>query len=279
MAGEWLKIRLDLHDDPAVIGIAAILGMDQDTVVGKLVRLWSWANGQLRNGNAASVTETWIDRYTNAAGFASAMEEVGWLVLHEHGVSFPKWDAHNSPSAKRRALANARVKRLRNAASVTEALQERYSNAREEEKIEEEERSPTPPKEEEDKREEENLPPTNPPSGQPKRKTKLDPAAMPIPAAIDTPSFREAWAAWVRFRSESRKKLTSIGAERQLAKLAGYGEALAIASIDQSILHGWQGLFAPRPERPAPGQQPARPTIEETLRRIRERQEGKHGLG
>lgn len=34
MAGDWIKMRVDLRDDPDVIGIAAATGLDEDTVVG-----------------------------------------------------------------------------------------------------------------------------------------------------------------------------------------------------------------------------------------------------
>ena len=81
MAGDWLKVRLDLHDDPAVIAIASAIGLDEDGVVGKLVRLWAWANRQTIDGNAPGVTEMWVDRYVSAPGFAKAMVDAGWLAF------------------------------------------------------------------------------------------------------------------------------------------------------------------------------------------------------
>jgi hypothetical protein len=39
MAGEWLKMRHDLADDPAVIRLADIVQLDDDAVIGKLFRL------------------------------------------------------------------------------------------------------------------------------------------------------------------------------------------------------------------------------------------------
>ena len=44
MAGDWIKVKTDLATDPAVIRTAATLGLTEDVVVGKLCRLWSWAN-------------------------------------------------------------------------------------------------------------------------------------------------------------------------------------------------------------------------------------------
>lgn len=65
----------------------------------------------------------------------------------------------------------------------------------------------------------------------------------PIPAELDTPAFRGAWAAWARDRQARRKKLTGDAKRRQLAELASYGPDHAVATIDQSIKQGWTGLF------------------------------------
>jgi len=124
-----LKVRLDLRDDPAVAGIARRLGLDEDHVVGKLVRFWSWANRQSTDGNAP-VTLLYIDRHVGAPGFCAAMIAEGWLeVTGEAGVRIPKWDRHNSQGAKQRALTAIRVaahrKRKCNGACVTESLPEK----------------------------------------------------------------------------------------------------------------------------------------------------------
>jgi hypothetical protein len=111
-------MRTDLADDPAVIGIAAALDIHEDLVVGKLHRFWSWADAQLRDGNAPSVTEKWIDRYVDLPGFAHAMQNAGWLTVAEGGISIPNFDRHNGKAAKNRALT---ANRVRNARSVTNA--------------------------------------------------------------------------------------------------------------------------------------------------------------
>ena len=109
MAGDWIKMRVDLADDPAVIGIAAVTGLDEDTVVGKLHRLWAWADRQTTDGNAPAVTKTWIDRYLRAEGFAEAMVSAGWLNAKSGGITFPKFDRHNGETGKQRALTAKRV--------------------------------------------------------------------------------------------------------------------------------------------------------------------------
>ena len=104
MASLWIKMRVDLHDDPAVISIASSLGMEEDTVIGKLHRLWGWADRHTVDGHVKGVTEGWVDRYLNSEGFASAMREAGWLEISPSGITFPKFTRHNGPAAKTRAL-------------------------------------------------------------------------------------------------------------------------------------------------------------------------------
>lgn len=70
---------------------------------------------------------------------------------------------------------------------------------------------------------------------------------MEIPAPLDTPAFRKAWAEWKANRSANRvKPYKPRGEQTQLNHLATFGPSVAIAAIEQSIRQGWQGLF---PER------------------------------
>ena len=125
----WIKMRVDLAADPAVIGIGAKLDVHEDLVVGKLHRFWSWADAQLRDGNAPGVTEKWLDRYVDLPGFAKAMQEVGWLSVADEGIFIPNFERHNGKAAKTRALTALRVRNarsvtnvsIRNAGSVTDA--------------------------------------------------------------------------------------------------------------------------------------------------------------
>lgn len=138
MAGDWIAMRVDLTDDPAVIAIATTLGLDEYGVVGRLHRLWSWADAQLVDGNAHSVTVSWVDRYLGTSGFASALLSAGWLEAKSDGqtggICFPKFGRWNTKSAKQRLLTARRVAKHKagkgnapangqgNAGSVTNAL-------------------------------------------------------------------------------------------------------------------------------------------------------------
>lgn len=120
MAGDWIKMRVDLATDPAVIGIAASLDCSEFEVVGMLHRFWSWADAQSRDGHAVSVTKSWIDRYVQRAGFATAMEKAGWLNQEKDGISIPNFKRHNGQSAKKRAVDGKRQKNHRKNLSRSE---------------------------------------------------------------------------------------------------------------------------------------------------------------
>ena len=124
MAGDWIKMRVDLAADPNVIGISIAVGLDEDYVVGKLHKLWSWADQHTTDGNAKSVTQTWLDRYVGVDGFADALAAVGWLVVSDDGISIPDFERHNGESGKRRALTANRAAKRRsksNAPTVTKS--------------------------------------------------------------------------------------------------------------------------------------------------------------
>ena len=163
MAGDWIKIESVMPDKPEVGVIAEELGIDHDAVIGKLVRFWIWADQQSVDGNALSVTKALLDRVTFCTGFTLAMEKSGWLVMEKDGFTIPNFTVHNGKSAKKRALTNDRVKRKRNAQSVTKALPEK----RREENI----KTTTPP-----------LPPPPEPSSVPKH--EQEPEYQHLPKAF-----------------------------------------------------------------------------------------------
>lgn len=115
MAGDWIKMRTTLHDDPAVIKIADKTGLDEFAVVGRLHRFWAWADGQTSDGLIPEVTAARINRQVQQPNFAEAMVEAGWLKVTESGIEIPDFEAHNGKSAKRRAQEQKRkeLERLR----------------------------------------------------------------------------------------------------------------------------------------------------------------------
>ena len=215
MAQDWMKIRLDLRDDPDVIAMAGQLGIDEDTVVGKLNRFWSWANRQTADGNAPGVTLAWLDRYVGVTGFGDALLNVGWLAVDGGGLSIPNFERHMSESAKQRALTARRAAAVRgkkrNASSVTESA----------------------PREEKEKSKNTKKIPTV------SKKAK----SVPIPGPLNTEAFRTAWKGWLKYRRGRRLTMTPETLTGQLAKLVNLGTVeAAVEEINQAITNGWQSV-------------------------------------
>lgn len=140
MAGDWIKMRHDLEDDPAVLRMASALALDTYAVVGRLHSIWSWADRHTTDGCVGGVSREWVDRRVHLDGFASAMESAGWLVVTDSGVEIPNFDTHNGESAKARALAARRKQRERNGVTQMSRSQRDKSVTREEKRREEERR-------------------------------------------------------------------------------------------------------------------------------------------
>lgn len=86
MSGDWIKMSADLSEDPIVITMAGRLGVDVFSVVGRLHRIWSWADRHLSDGLALGITPEWIDSYVMLDGFSMALIESGWLYRIDKGA-------------------------------------------------------------------------------------------------------------------------------------------------------------------------------------------------
>ena len=117
MAGDWIKMRVNLTDDPAVIGVASRPDISEHEAVGHLHSLWGWADQQTDDGNARGVTAAWVDRHLGVPGFAAALAEQDWLQIDDEGIHFPNFERHNGSPAKKRAQGAARQKKHRQKAT------------------------------------------------------------------------------------------------------------------------------------------------------------------
>ena len=113
MAGDWIKMRMDLPEDPAVFKLTRLTGLDRYSVVGRLYAFWAWADKHAVDGRVDHATSTDLDDVVAHEGFAEAMQEVRWLVIGDDYLCIPKHDRHNGESAKERSLKNARQARWR----------------------------------------------------------------------------------------------------------------------------------------------------------------------
>ncbi|MEH9303396.1 DNA replication domain protein [Klebsiella variicola] len=223
MASSWIKVEVITPDKPEIFQIAEILNIDPDAVLGKLVRIWAWADQQTVDGNAGSVTKGVLDRIAFITGFADALIAVGWLAYDGNKLILPNFERHNGESSKKRALTNRRVAahRKNETQKVTlTALQKAL------------------PEEEEEEEVKDKIPP-NPPRGREPKKS------YPYPEQLNA----EAWDEWKAYRSEMRFKAyapteRSEGAAiTELINLSGGSHTRQMQIVKQSMAKGWKGLF------------------------------------
>lgn len=115
MAGDWIKMRSNLWDDPRVSRLCDITDQSEAAIVGSLYWLWSAADQHSEDGVMPGLTLRSIDRKTGVQGFGAALVEVGWLADHPEGVRIVRFEEHNGASAKRRCSESRRKMSARDA--------------------------------------------------------------------------------------------------------------------------------------------------------------------
>lgn len=120
MAGDWIKMRSNLWDDPRVAKVCDITDQPEAAVIGAMYWLWAMADQHTEDGILPGLSLRQIDRKTGVQGFAQAMCEVGWLAEHPEGVRIVRFEEHNGASAKKRAATAKRVASHRSGNAETE---------------------------------------------------------------------------------------------------------------------------------------------------------------
>lgn len=110
MAGDWIPMRLDLMEDPAVMQMAHELGVRDEVVVGYCHAFWCWVSRQMSDGCLTGVPLLSIERRLNLPGFLDMLCKVGWLEYDDAGpepiLRIPNFDRWLSESAKKRLIAS-----------------------------------------------------------------------------------------------------------------------------------------------------------------------------
>lgn len=214
MAGDWIPIRIDIHEDPAVMAMASDLDVREETVVGHLVRIWGWVSRQCNGDTVTGVTLDALGRVTDSRGYPQLMEKYGWLTAGVTDTGKPfirieKFDRWLSKTAKVRAATRLRVGEHRkaqqecNAASVTNVTQMKQKtcanvtptehNRREENRREDKkENTPLSPPRGGDV-------PADPP-GKPRRRKRVN------RDRTYSPAFESVWADWRPYESPKGDK-------------------------------------------------------------------------
>ena len=124
MAGDWIKMRADLHTHPKVVRMASALKADRLRIVGGLHSAWCLFDVHSVDGLLDGYSADTLDDLIGFPGFARAMMAVGWLEENDESLVMPRFEAHNGQSAKRRAQDADRKRNVRKV-SASEADKKR----------------------------------------------------------------------------------------------------------------------------------------------------------
>ena len=213
MAGDWIKMRVDLPTHPKVVRMASACKADRLRVVGGLLSVWSLFDVHSAGGQLEGYSPEVLDETIGFPGFSHAMISVGWLEFDGSSLWMPRFEDHNGQSAKKRAQDADRKRNDRNS-SAPEADKKRTR----EEKRREEEKNPHSPR-----------------SG-------AEGWTLPdwVPA--------EPWGQFEEMRRRKKKPMTDAARKLAVTKLdtlrsAGHDVA---TMLDQTILHAWDTFYAPK---------------------------------
>lgn len=109
MAGDWIKMRGNLWDDPRVSALVDATDTSEAMVIGGLYWLWATADQHTEDGIMPGLSLRQIDRKTGIKGFGEALVAIGWVAEHAEGVRIVNFEDHNGASAKKRAVTAKRV--------------------------------------------------------------------------------------------------------------------------------------------------------------------------
>ena len=126
----WIKLEKDRRDDPRVLRMARELrhacvthercmaNFHVTLVLGCLDQLWVYADTHIREDDTLDLGVDEIDELVGLKGFSSLMPS-DWLeVLDAQSVKLPNFHGHNGTESKRKALAQKRSERYRNAGAL-----------------------------------------------------------------------------------------------------------------------------------------------------------------
>jgi hypothetical protein len=113
MAGDWIKMRADLHTHPKVVRMSSALNADRLRTIGGLHAVWCLFDAHSLDGTLDGYTLEALDSMIGWPGFSASMAAVGWLEVSDHSLGLPRFDEHNSKGAKRRATETERKRTAR----------------------------------------------------------------------------------------------------------------------------------------------------------------------
>ncbi|GAA4401167.1 hypothetical protein [Quisquiliibacterium transsilvanicum] len=213
MAGDWIKMRVDLATSPKVVRIASALRADRLRVIGGLHAVWCLFDVHSTDGHLDGYTLDALDELIGFPGFGAAMVAVGWLEDGGDYLCTPRFDEHNGQSAKRRAMETERKREARKlSASDADKLRSREEKRRDTSSL----RSEVEP---------------------PRKRSAPPQLARPADVAEQT------WADWLALRKAKKAPVTETVIQQAMAEADKAGMPLD-AFLQVWCMRGSQGLQA-----------------------------------
>jgi len=109
----WIKVEFTTPDKPEIIAAARICGTSRTNAFLAFFRLWAYFDAHTATGFLPGLVLEDLDDIAKLRGFGQAMANVGWISATDQGISIANWEIHNGESAKKRALNQRRMQRVR----------------------------------------------------------------------------------------------------------------------------------------------------------------------
>lgn len=109
----WIKIEFTTPDKPELISAARICDTSRANAFLAFFRLWSYFDVHTATGFLPGLVPEDLDDIAKLKGFGQAMANIGWISANAQGISIANWEIHNGESAKKRALNQRRMQRVR----------------------------------------------------------------------------------------------------------------------------------------------------------------------
>jgi hypothetical protein len=224
MAGEWIKVRTNLWDDPRVSQLCDITGAAESSIIGGLYWLWAAADEHTETGLMTGLSVSAVDRKTGIKGFGAALVSIAWVEETPEGIQIIRFGEHNGESAKARAQTAKRVANHKANAKVTPPpLPEQHSGV-----------TDALPREDKNKRKNKEL----------KSKATTSPAAFdPIPDLTKEGVLEQTAADWLSMRKAKRAPVTATVLRNIILEVGKAGMSMD-AALTLACSRGWVGFQA-----------------------------------
>lgn len=114
MAGDWIKMRVNLWTHPKVSRLMKRTGVTRCNAIGALYGAWSVADQHADEDGVIQMSSEDLDDMLEVPGFCNALQSVGWLEApSEETLQFVAYQEHNGSTAKQRAQSQKRVSKHR----------------------------------------------------------------------------------------------------------------------------------------------------------------------